>query len=230
MKNFCLIVLGCLLATAAFAAEPTRLPGTNQSGPQPPYDFSKEGSVLYDNGAPDGTNGYSNAVVGAFGARRTLLDDFVVPAAGWNLSGFGWTHVWSSGAGAGTGTSDEFRIVANSGGTPDIGTVIATASPTGYAEVATGNTFFSRPEIASSLTFTPIAIAAGTYWLDHTIVGPENNFHLVRATVTGNELWVNYDDLGGLQSGTTQFGVAADLNFVLMGELMPVELQSFEVE
>jgi hypothetical protein len=39
--------------------------------------------------------------------------------------------------------------------------------------------------------------------------------------VTGSECWVDYDDVGGLQSGTTIFGVAADLNFMLTGVPAP---------
>ena len=232
MKHLCLIVAGCLVATTALAQAPTHFPRSNPSGPQAPYIwFHPDGPPLWDNGATDGVNGYSNGTVPGLTARRTLLDDFVVPAGEtWSLTGFSWTHVWSSFP-AGSGTGEDLEILADMVGMPDLGTVIGTANVTVYSEIPTGGVFFSRPEAASTATFDPIIVPAGTFWVDHAIVGPENNFHLVKATVTGNELWVNYDDLGGLQSGTTQFGVAADLNFALFGSLVvPVELMAFEVE
>ncbi len=233
MKRLSWIALGLLVATTAMAQTPTHFPGPNPSGPQPPYMwFHPDGPPLWDNGVTDGSNGFSNAVVGAFGARRTLLDDFVVPPTEiWSVTGFSWTHVWGSGAPAGTGTGDDFRIVADLAGSPDIGTVVGVGNVTAYSEMDTGSVFFSRPEVASTATFDPIIVPAGTFWIDHTIIGPENNFHLSKATVTGNECWVNYDDLGGLQSCTAQFSAPADINYALFGTVViPAELTAFEVE
>ncbi len=229
MKRLCWIPVLCLVATAAFAQAPASFTGPNPSPPQAPHKW--EGPPLWDNGITDGSNGYSNAVVGAFGARRTLLDDFVIPGGEtWSVEAISWTHVWNT-LPAGSGTGEDLQIVADGGGSPDVGTVIGVASVNTYTEIPTGGVFFSRPEAASTAEFDPIIVAPGTYWIEHTVVGPENNFHLIKAAVTGNELWVNYDDLGGLQSGTQQFGVPADLNYALFGSIVvPVELQGFDVE
>ena len=34
---------------------------------------------LWDNGPPDGSDGYQNGTDGPYGGRRALLDDFVIP-------------------------------------------------------------------------------------------------------------------------------------------------------
>ena len=52
------------------------------------------------------------------------------------------------------------------------------------------------------------------------IIGPDNNFQMVRSTVTGSELWVNYADLG-FGPGSGIFGVPADAAFTLSGEVVP---------
>ena len=172
--------------------------------------------TLYENGGPDGTNGYSNATSGVFGARRTVLDDFIL-AEDSTVQDFHWNHLWNSfPPGSGVGLELSFR--SDAGGSP--GVPIATAVVTGYSEVATGNTYFSRAEAASWVTIEDLDLSAGHYWWEATIVGPENNFWLTTA-VQDNECWVNYDDLGGLQSGSSQFGAAADMNFRLTGVPAP---------
>jgi len=185
--------------------------------PAPPRFLASTGSsgTLYDNGATDGAGAYSNATAGTFGARRALLDDFAVPAASWILDGLVWTHVWSGGQTPPFGTGFELSFRDDAAGTP--GSVVSTAVATGYAEVATGNVFFSRPEAASQAKFTPIALATGHYWLEAITVGASEDLWLVRSSVQGSECWLDYDDLGGLQPGSAQHGVPADLNFELSG-------------
>jgi MYXO-CTERM domain-containing protein len=171
---------------------------------------------LYDNGGPDGVNGYSNATVNVFGARRTILDDFVL-AEDSTLMDFHWEHIWNTfPAGSGSGLELSFR--SDAGGSP--GAVVATAAISSYTEVGTGATYFSRPGAESWVEFDGIDLAAGTYWFDATIVGPENNFWLT-TSVKNNECWVNYDDLGGLQPGSSVFGVASDVNFRITGRATP---------
>jgi MYXO-CTERM domain-containing protein len=169
--------------------------------------------TLFDNGPPDGINGYSNATSGVFGFRRTVLDDFTVPDGGWIIQDFHWNSVWGT-LPAGSGVGGELTLWSDAGGVP--GAPMFDLAVNGYSEAGTGNTFFNRPEAEHWVTFEDVALGAGTYWMEWTVVGPENNFALTSAP-GGNECWVNYDDLGGLQSGTTIFGVAANMNFTLTG-------------
>ncbi len=168
--------------------------------------------ILWDNGAPDGSNGYSNGFANR--NQRTLLDDFVLDGDS-ILQDFHWEHTWGS-APPGSGTGMDLSFRSDAGGAP--GNVIATATITSYSEMASGQTYFNRAGAVSWVTFDEIALGAGTYWFEATIVGPKNNnFWLIRDAVTGNECWVNYDDFGGLQSGSDHLGAPADLNFVLTG-------------
>lgn len=194
-----------------------------------PVAFAGSGRVLYDNGPPDGVGGVSNATVNVFGARRTLLDDFVIPdGETWVITGFRWEHIWNTlPPGSGSGFEILFRIDENE--TPGE-EITPLANIRSYTEVATGVTYFSRAGAESWVTFEPIVLTGGTYWFEATIVGPENNFWLEHTQVNNTEFWVNYDDLGGLQSGVDIFGVASDLNFRILGlvactifEILPPE-------
>ncbi len=175
--------------------------------------------TLYDNGPPNGDNGYSNATEGVFGARRTLLDDFVVGHF-FAIQAIHWEHIWNSfPPGSGGGLEISFR--SDAGGQP--GLTIATPEIFDYFELGSGVTYFGRPGAESWVRFRePVFLETGTYWFEATIVGPkhsENNFWLTigDGVFNNNPCWVNYDDLGGLQPGRDIFGVDSDLNFVLEG-------------
>ncbi len=174
--------------------------------------------ILYDNGPPDGVNGYSNATDVPFGFFRYLLDDFVVPdGETWSITDFHWQHVWATapnGIGPGTGLLMEFWN--DNGNCTPVPGAIATANVTNYSEVNTGNVLFSRNVKESTVEFDKISLPAGHYWFHATIVGPENNFWLT-APVNNCECWVDYADFSGLISGTTQFGVASDLAWQITG-------------
>ena len=89
--------------------------------------------LLYDNGGPDGMNGYSNGSSAAAGGvipDRWLLDDFVVPAGGWTITGFEHHHVWGGAQPAGTGFGMEIEIWSDAGGAP--GGPIVSITPDSY--------------------------------------------------------------------------------------------------
>lgn len=171
--------------------------------------------TFHDNGLPDGVNAYSNVTEFTLGARRTLLDDFVVTDASWTLNGIRHRGIWDTlPPGSGLGMEVVFR--ADAGGTP--GPVVAEAHVTGYAEEATGDAYFDRAEYDAWATFTDVTLSAGRYWLEATTVGPENNFWLT-APQLNEECWVDYEDVTGLTPGSEMFGRAADLSWQLFGGL-----------
>ena len=197
-----------------------------------PYSWNLGASraVLWDNGDTDGSNGYSHGTAAAIGARRALLDDFVIPVGdvAWDVNNLAWLVLWNSGAGpSATGAEISFRNDA--GGSP-AGTYLATASVGAFTETLTGRTWFSRPETQMSVDFTAVNLVAGTYWVDYLIVGPENAFSMVKATVTGSECWLDWTDLGFGTASSILGLTPADLSFVLSGDVVPVELQSFSAE
>lgn len=180
--------------------------------------------ALWDNGDTDGSDGYSHAPLTAFGYRRALLDDFVVPPGGWTLTGFSWLMIWNSG-GSGEGTGAEILFRADSAGSP--GAIIATGNVTGWSEVATGRNWFGRPEERATATFDAVPLGPGTYWVEYLPIGPENSFGMVRSGITGSQCWINYDDYGGLQPGSYVFAKQADLSWQLLGMAGPTYDVSF---
>ena len=178
-----------------------------------------QADVLWDNGPPDGSNAYENGTENVYGGRRALLDDFTLDGDS-VLQDFHWEHFWNT-LPPGSGTGMELLFRSDAGGAP--GNVIATANITSYSEMATGQTYFARPGAVSWVTFDDIALDAGTYWFEAAIFGPEHDHWLVHTALTGSECWVNYDDFGGLQPGSNVYGVPADLNFVITGNVIPVD-------
>ncbi len=175
-------------------------------------------STLWDNGDTDGSNGYSNADPSAFGIRRTLLDDFVVTGPQWIVTDFHSFQTWST-LPPGSGYDYVLSFRYDAGGAP--GTVFATADTVSYNEVATGRVWFSLLEYETHYVFDPIVLNPGTYWIEANVIGPENNFLMIRLDVTGSPCWTNYEDYGGLQSGFDIFGEDADLAFSLTGSVIP---------
>lgn len=227
------VVLALICAATGFAADaPTSLERVGPAEPYEPYEWSSSAdrAILWDNGDTDGLNGYSAGTAAAIGSgRRAVLDDFVIAAGqvAWDIDNMSWLILWGTlTPPQATGAEISFRN--DVGSAPDV-TSFATANVTGVTENTTGRVWFGREEAELSVDFDPVNIVEGTYWVDFLPVGPENSFTMTRATVTGSECWVDYDDLGGLQSGTTQFGAAADLSFVLNGTVVPVELQAFTI-
>lgn len=186
------------------------------------------GDVLWDNGPPDGTNGYSNATYSGYGVWRALQDDFRIPAGeSWIITGFRWQHVWNTAPpGSGERMHLAFRRDAPYRGCADadgprcsqpgeyLGDPVTITS---YTEVPTGVTWFNRAGAESWVTFEPRLLPAGHYWFLGAIGGPDNNYWLVREKVSGGECWYQYDDAEE-GPGRNLFGVPADLNFMLIGE------------
>lgn len=171
--------------------------------------------LFHDNGAPDGVNAYSNVTEFVLGARRTVLDDFVVTDPSWTLNVIRHRAIWDT-VEPGSGLGMEVTFRTDDGGTP--GAIIAQANVTGYAEAGTGNVYFDRAEYEAWVSFTDVTLASGRYWIEAATVGPDNNFWLT-APVLNEECWVNYEDVFGLTAGSNQFGRAADLNWQIYGGL-----------
>jgi hypothetical protein len=175
-----------------------------------PSDGAK-GDLIWDNGDTDGSNGLSHDIT----LGRRLLDDFELTQTT-AINELQMFNIWFS-APPGSGTDFELEIWDDAGGVP--GSMIASATSVSYTETATGRQWFSRDEALVEYVFDPITLSAGTYWIHGTVIGPENSFWMAQSdpNILLNEAWVNYDDLGGLMSSTTQFGQAYGISFQLYG-------------
>lgn len=171
--------------------------------------------ILWDNGNTNGEGAISNATEDVFGFRRTVLDDFVVPeGVVWQLTGFRHLHHWQS-LDPPQGKGMQILLRADEGDAP--GAPLQQLTMTSYEEQPTGRVVFGRLEAESWVTFEPVDLAPGHYWFEGTIVGPDDNRWLTGFEDALNECWVNWEDLGGLQPGSDQFGVERHLNFRLYG-------------
>jgi hypothetical protein len=145
-------------------------------------------SVLYDNGLPNGVNGLSNGVWETY--DREVVDDFIT------------TTTWIV-------TGGEFRIVTFGGATSIPGVIVnfyqdlgdipsTTAFATKTADIictATGNTYFSRPEILVTCTFETVTLEPGKWWVGFHPQAEENVFWLT-ANMSMHHVYVSYPDLG----------------------------------
>jgi hypothetical protein len=83
--------------------------------------------------------------------------------------------------------------------------------------------------MSSIAEFDPVALPAGRYWIEWTIVGPDNNFVPAnQSALRDNECWVDYEDVGGLQSGTNQFGTPRDLAWAIGEAKIGIFADGFE--
>ena len=175
---------------------------------------------LWDNGDTDGANGLSMLTA----PYRSVLDDFVVPTGGWTISSFHNTLVWSAGGGP-KATDYDLVLWSDAGGSP--GAPILTFTTALVSEIATGRTWFGRPEFVLNVAVAPTFVAAGTYWLEMHVAGPENAFSMAHATdgigpeIIGQPVWVYYEDFPPApQPGINVFGTDYGLNFCLDADIV----------
>jgi hypothetical protein len=148
-------------------------------------------------------NGWQDDVV-AIQLNHTLFapnymkgyDDFVVPATEtWTLTGFTNYGVYPYAA-AGASVGWELDIMDDAAGP---GTIIHTATSVALTETDTGMLLFAAyPIWASEISFDPIVLTEGTYWIRESADCPVEYYYGCTRTATagiqGSEAW--YEDTG----------------------------------
>lgn len=165
--------------------------------------------ILHDNGPTNGINGYSFADASIFGSRRSLLDDFSVPAGGWDIGYVSTQVIWNSGA-TGLGTDFEVNFYKDDGNCGPDTVPVATATGRTYTETADGGFYFGRNSALAEVTFDCISLPEGNYWVDLLPIGPENGF-IMTSDIQNCACWVDYADFGGRGPGNGVFGVDSDV-------------------
>ncbi|HEX9638909.1 MAG TPA: hypothetical protein VGB99_15365 [Acidobacteriota bacterium] len=236
-RGFGVLLAVCAAMAIAKAASEVRSPLRKEAGAGavsgvPP---SGPGVILYDqfnsasgNGAPDQD---FEAALDSYDSEGA--DDFVVTDTAWSVVGVNTIGIQSSG---GTATSVDVTFYDNAagGGNPDLpGTVECS-----YAGVI-------PLEAAGSFTIilpAPCLLPMGTHWVaiqTNQPFGGGNGQHFWgnRTVQSGSEsVWRNPGD--GFASGCTSFapqtscgvggGTSPDFLFQIVGDVVPVELESFE--
>jgi len=210
-----IIIAAAVQALAASAAGQDvmeRAPGSIRPTDAALIDLPGTDADLWDQGPYNELNGLSNGVESAIGARRTLMFDFVIPPGQiWHIDGLRWRHVWETlEPGSGSGIEVRFRrMYQNRPSTP----ITDWQTSTTYEEYAV----FQGRDAISIAGFEPVTLTPDTYWIEATIIGPENNFWRTADLANGTQVWVDYSDQGGFQRGENVFGVAYDITGILTG-------------
>lgn len=173
--------------------------------------------VIWDNGDWSFIylNGYSN--IGNGELDRRILSDITFDR-GRILTGFEMDGIWATGETL-LGTGIRLWLRSDTRGEP--GDVITELATDRYTEVDSGDTAFFRPIVRSSVDITGGGdIDAGTYWIEMQMQGPINYWQLTSyhaENLIGEQTWVNYPDIGGIQPAENLFGRQAEVNFKLYG-------------
>ena len=101
----------------------------------------------------------------------------------WTITGFNDTCVLG---GVATGFFVDF--LADVAGTP-MGASVGTATNVAMTEGLNGLTFLGYPQYEHVVTFDPIVLGAGTYWVEVGQSGGSYEYCCMDSLVTGTEMW-----------------------------------------
>jgi len=183
--------------------------------------------------APNQVNGlFSDLGCGMCGTGvQIIADNFVVSSGGVGVN-MNQAMMWGGYYPGNVPIAANFEVSfhSNAGGVP--GAVVCQASVVPTSDVLTGVTLFGVSEHLLTLDFPSCTLADGTYWIEiHTNTG------------LGTDDWFwetgNLDGTHGVAGSAwaTAYPATAwnsdpatDLAITLNGDLVPVELQSFDIE
>jgi hypothetical protein len=189
------------------------------------------GDMLWDNNMEEEVEGgWSMFDYTAYGANRSLMDDFEIPSGEtWNIGIIQVIGVYYNNASSGTDMVLSFR--EDDAGTP--GDIITTVTTVNWSDEWTGTYIFgNRLEFLVTYVFEPIELTEGLYWIDARVVSNDNFFaEVTNHTTVGilEEAWCNWEYDGYFGPGSTSsVGYAADLKYALY-EPDP-ELPEFKID
>jgi len=182
--------------------------------------------------APNLANGiFSDAGCDLCGGAQALADNFVISTGGVGVN-MNQAIIWGGYYPNNIPAPANFEIIIHSdaGGLP--GGVVCQASVVPSADVLTGVTLFGVREHQLTLDFPNCSLADGTYFIE-----------IYTNTGSGTDDWFwetgNVDPTHGIAgqayafsapgSGWT-YDATQDMSITLNGDLVPVELQSFDIE
>jgi hypothetical protein len=228
--KFTLIAVAVLaVAGLAGAADSHKVLEQNQPPVVRQVDF---GPAVWLGQAPNASNGiFSDAGCDICGGAQVLADNVVVSTGGVGIN-VNQIVIWGGYYPGNTPTSANFEIIFHydSGGLP--GGVLGQTSVLPSADVLTGVTLFGVSEHQLTFDFPPVTLPDGTYFIE-----------MYTNTGGGTDDWFwetgNVDATHGIAGqayaftapgSSWSYDASQDMSITLNGELVPVELQSFDVE
>ena len=175
-------------------------------------------AILWDNGLPDGVNGFSCCFWAIRPLDREVIDDFVVFGNGWYVSDAHLRIVTHSGAGPESLLGFNVFFYKNIGSdcNPDINVYETRVAQ--FNGQYTGNLYFDRPEIAVDLSFDKVFLEPGKWWVCFQPILDDNCYWLTSAQKEC-PVFVSYPDLGYNKwtAGNIIVGADYDVSFQLTG-------------
>jgi hypothetical protein len=217
------------VAAPAVAADSHKVLEQNQPPVVRQIDF---GAAAWLTQPPNQVNGiFSDATCDFCGQPQVLADNFVLSTGGVGVN-INQAVIWGGYFPGNTPTPANFEVIIhlNSGGLP--GGVVCQESVFPTSDVLTGVTLFGVSEHLVTLDFPDCTLADGTYFIE-----------IYTDTGAGTDDWFwetgNVDATHGIAGQAYAFtapgsgwlyDAAQDMSITLNGDLVPVELQSFNVE
>mgnify|MGYP001767152102 FL=1 len=225
-----LIALAVLAVVAtAGAAESHKVLEQNQPPVVRQVDF---GPAVWLAQAPDQANGiFSDANCDYCGQPQVLADNVVISTGGVGVN-VNQIVIWGGYYPGNTPTSAPFTIIFHydSAGVP--GGVLGQTSVLPSADVLTGVTLFGVSEHQVTLDFPPVTLPDGTYFIEiytDTGAGTDDWFWETGTLDAAHGIVGQAYAVTAPGSGWA-YDATQDMSITLNGELVPVELQSFDVE
>ena len=177
-------------------------------------------NILYDNGQWNGIGGYS--VWTPPNPRRSLLDDFELPAGGGIIDAWSTWMLWDTLQGPGHASKIELTFYGDAGGGPDFTNQLAFISTMDIDEVLEGGKGFDRDIIIMTAHFPGVFIPEGRVWIDMIWFEPTgDNSFMLTTDINFSECWTDYEDFPPPGPGSVIFGQETDMTFTLYGTPAP---------
>ena len=120
------------------------------------------GGALFDNGLPDGRNG---CFYGYYSSYTTYAIDDFKNENEWVVTGGQFNIAWNSGAGVGNFDLVDIIFYQETDECDPSTTQYAFRSATSINDWATGDIYFSRPEIVCEVEFDAVTLPPGEWWV-----------------------------------------------------------------
>ncbi len=183
--------------------------------------------------APNQSNGIFSDVHCDFcsGGVQVVADNFVISTGGVGVN-MNQAVIWGGYYPGNVPTAANFEIIFHNGAGGVVGGVVCQASVLPSADILTGVTLFGVSEHQVTLDFPTCTLADGTYFVE-----------IYTDSGVGTDDWFwevgNVDPVNGVvgsawavsaPGSAWNYDTATDMAFTLNGDLVPVTLQSFDIE
>ncbi len=187
---------------------------TSPTGGNPERDRLDE--LLYDNGEPDGVNGYFFGYYA--GTESWLIDDFTITQKT-DITGIKFRFVWGPGYASNMEKVNVIIVEDTDDCDPDTGPYYAQIETEDFEEYPDGQTWFTRPGVVCEAQFDGITVQPGKYFIGVMPDGIIDTYAYWLTTPLKNCVHFWYSTYFGYAKWTpgSQLGYNTDLSWAIYG-------------